>query len=315
MNDILLTLEECKAKSTSVRFELVTSYPSLNLRINVNRQRNHVDVVLPGLRYDDLDNAGLPDVWRIYDMISRVEFASFFHHESSFLDYKFLLENNITTIIKAVRMDIRSGFFETTTPKAPLGISLKLSHINDNSLMTTCGMICGGKMKPSIIVKNVHAVVKADTAKSCNLPDWWLVKHKKNLTDPVKPYLIKPQEVPAETHNHVFTVPLTDVDALSRTRCSSYVRYFAENASIASLKDFYPQISTKFHNYCISRMSMLYFGPTTWGDVLVSKTWEDATNPYTLHCNISKDSLLQWYGCFEFHPEIFGLEDNAENIS
>ncbi|GAB1607012.1 uncharacterized protein LOC115222976 [Argonauta hians] len=288
---------------------LLRSYPSLNLRINVNRQRNQVDVVLPGLRYDDLNNAGLPDIWKMYDMLSRVEFAAFFHQESSFLDYKSLLENNVTTIIKAVRMDVQSGFYETTTPKASLGVILKLSHISDTALMTTTGLICGGKMKPSIIVKNIHAVVRADTSKACTLPDWWLAKHRKNLVDPIKPYIVNPQQPQSETHDHVFSVPLTDVDALSHTRCSSYVRYFAENASIASLKDFYPVVSTKFHDYCISRMSMLYFGPTTWGDILVSRTWEDQRNPDALHCNVSKDSKVQWYGCFEFHPEVFGLQE------
>lgn len=282
------------------------------MRINVNRLRNKVDVVLPGLRYDDLDNAGLPDIWRMYDMISRVEFAAFFHNDSSFLDYASLLGNNVMTIMKAVRMDIRSSFYETTTPKAPLGISMKLSHIGDHSFMTTAGMLCGGKMKPSIYLRNVHAVVSADKLKTCSLPEWWLQKHEKNLTEPVKPYLIDPPAVPSKTYDHIFTVPLIDADVHGRTRCASYVRYFIENASIASWKDFYPQTSTKFHNYCISRISMLYFGPSTWGDTLISKTWEDDIKPYTLHCNIIKDGKPVWYGCFEFHPEIFGLGNENE---
>lgn len=34
------------------------AYPSLKLRINVNAARNEVDVVMPGLRYDDIDFTG-----------------------------------------------------------------------------------------------------------------------------------------------------------------------------------------------------------------------------------------------------------------
>lgn len=35
------------------------AYPSLKLRINVNAARNEVDVVMPGLRYDDIDFTGM----------------------------------------------------------------------------------------------------------------------------------------------------------------------------------------------------------------------------------------------------------------
>lgn len=35
------------------------AYPSLKLRINVNAVRNEVDVVMPGLRYDDIDFTGM----------------------------------------------------------------------------------------------------------------------------------------------------------------------------------------------------------------------------------------------------------------
>lgn len=42
-------------------FIIDRAYPSLNLRLNVNSKQNEVDIVLPGLRYDDMDHFGKSD--------------------------------------------------------------------------------------------------------------------------------------------------------------------------------------------------------------------------------------------------------------
>ena len=39
-------------------FVIFRAYPSLKMKVNINDSRSEVDVVLPGLRFDDIDHTG-----------------------------------------------------------------------------------------------------------------------------------------------------------------------------------------------------------------------------------------------------------------
>ncbi|KAJ8302405.1 hypothetical protein KUTeg_018801 [Tegillarca granosa] len=125
---ILLTHKILRRTLQSLR--IVRAYPSLNLTINVRQ----------------------PDIWRMFDMMNRVEAAAF-HNHLSFLDYASLYKQNYMTIVKACDIEIKSHFYEVTTPKAPLDISVKLVYVGNSTFTTVSEMTCGGKMKASIRLK------------------------------------------------------------------------------------------------------------------------------------------------------------------
>lgn len=287
------------------------AYPSLKLRINVNAARNEVDVVMPGLRYDDIDFTGQPDTWRIFDMVNRIENAAFFNEES-FLKYDQLYMSKHISFVKACKYEAKSTFYQTTTPKTPLDVSIKLAGVGDTSFSTVSEVACGGDLKPSIRIKNLHTLVHLSERKKTPLPNWWKKEFEGLLQENKATSLLNvlPQPRPLLTFRHEFAVPLHDTDFSAHTRCASYFRYFVENASLASHRGFYQKIKNSFHDFHIKRVIMLYVSPSCWGDSLVSETWEGEA-PLTLHCMICKKDNPQeivWYGEMDMFSEVFGVK-------
>ncbi|XP_061163517.1 uncharacterized protein LOC133172605 [Saccostrea echinata] len=286
------------------------AYPSLKLKINVNAGRNEVDVVMPGLRYDDIDFTGQPDTWRIFDMVNRIENAAFFNEES-FLNYDKLYKSRHISFVKACKYEAKSTFYETTTPKTPLDVSIKLVGVGDSSFSTVSEVACGGDLKPSIRIKNLHTLVNIGERKKVALPHWWKNEFESMLEENKQTSLmnVEPAFKPLSTFRHEFAVPSHDTDFSDHTRCASYLRYFVENSSIASQRGFYKKIKTSFHDFHIKKVTMLYVSPSCWGDSLVSETWEGDA-PLTLHCQISKKDtphVVVWYGKMEMYSEVYGL--------
>lgn len=254
---------------------------------------------------------GQPDTWRIFDMVNRIENAAFFNYES-FLKYDKLNKSRHISFVKACKYEAKSTFYETTTPKTPLDVSIKLTGVGDSSFTTVSEVACGGDMKPSIRIKNLHTLVHIGERKKVALPRWWKEEFESILKENKVTSLInvKPQLKPENTFHHEFSVPRHDTDYSSHTRCASYLRYFTENSSIASHRGFYRNINTSFHDFHIKKVTMLYVSPSCWGDSLVSETWEGDV-PLTLHCQISKKDIphdVVWYGEMEMFSEVFGLK-------
>ncbi|KAL4234946.1 hypothetical protein ACF0H5_006588 [Mactra antiquata] len=283
------------------------AYPSLNLKVNVNKDQNTVHIVLPGLRFDDIDHTGQPNMVTVFDMMSHVETAAL-GNQKSFLDYLALRQKNLRIYVKACVMDIHSNFYETTTPKAPLDIQVKLTNIGNTTITTTNELYCGGKLNPSIRTRSVYALINKKTNEAESVPEWWRSRFSPLITSSENKLMVMPSKKVEPAHvNHV-TIPLHDTDHNERTRCASYLRYFTENTSIASRKEKLKHIQSTFHEFHIKRMSMLYWGPTQWGDSLLSETWQE-NNPRTIMCQISKDNHPVWFGKMELHDSVFGLPD------
>jgi acyl-CoA thioesterase FadM len=245
----------------------------------------------------------------VFDMMNSVEAAAFYNQDS-FIDYNALLKQNYTTIVKACVVDIKKDFYEVVTPKAPVEVSCKLKRVGNTSFTTVVELYCGGKMKPSVALRNVHTIINMHSNTVEAIPEWWIKRfHTGENSSAEKHQFITPAKKPLETFSNVFTVPLSDTDITHKTRCASYFRYFLENASIASHRGYYRNIQTNFHEFHIKKLQMLYLQPSNWGDGLVSESWEDAKNPLTLHCQISSQNGLVpiWYGMMDLFSEVYGL--------
>ncbi|XP_033754550.1 uncharacterized protein LOC117337603 [Pecten maximus] len=284
---------------------LIRSYPSLNLKINVTNNGKNMLVVLPGLRFDDIDHTGQPDIWRVFEMINRVEHAGFYNG-APFLDYTSLNKQNFSSIVKACSLEVKKDFYETLTPKAPLDVTVSLAHIGKTTFTTVCEMSCGGKMKPSVRIKNMHTLMNVARDEVEEIPDWWRNRFGSDEIENIQQHIlnITPLPKPETAFLHPFAVPLSDTDISQRTRCSSYVRYFFEVASIASNREHFKSIKN-FHEFHIKSMQMLYFGSTCWGDALTSACWEDK-DPLLLHCNVNKGGKPVWYANVDLYSEVFG---------
>jgi len=245
----------------------------------------------------------------MFDIMSHVETAAF-GHEPSFLDYMAMRNQNLRIFVKASVMEIGSEFYETTTPKAPLGVNVRLLSIGNTTFTVLNELFCGGKLKPSIRTRSVYAVMNQKTGKVEATPEWWrnrfvrcvdVKQSNKLLVTPV-------QKKSESTHKSEITIPLGDTDHNERTRCSSYLRYFNENTSVASRKALLTHIQSTFHEFHVKRLSMLYFGPTYWGDTLTSETWQ-ADKPLQIMCEISKNNVPVWFGNMELYDKVYGLPE------
>lgn len=294
-------------KKTLTAFDkLHRSYPSLNLMIHVSKDQHTVQVVLPGLRFDDIDHTGQPNIVTVFDMLSHVETAAY-GHEYSFLDYRALRQQNLRTYVKACVMDIGSDFYETTTPKAPLDVCVKLTDIGHTTFTTVNEVFCGGRLKPSIRVRSVHGTVNKMRQAPEPLPEWWVNRFRPLLPTKNQKIFITPEAKIGKTHKNVVTVPLTDTDHNERTRCASYLKYFTENSSIALRKEALAHIKSSFNMFHTKRLNLLYMGPTKWGDILTSETWQ-GENKFNIYCSISKGDHQVWFGKMELFEDVFGLQ-------
>ena len=260
-----------------------------------------------------LSFSGQPDIWRVFDMMNTVEAAAFYNQDS-YLDYNALLKQNYTTITKACVMEVKKDFFEVVTPKGPIEVCSKLQRIGKSSFNTSVDLFCGGKMKPSVTCKNVHTIINMHKNNVEEVPDWWKNRFQPEIDfvdDKAKKteVMITPCKSPPKTFPNAFSVPLSDTDITHKTRCASYLQYFIENASIASHRRFYENLTSNFHEFHIKHIQLLYFQTSSWGDTLISESWEDERNPLTLHCKISRehDRKPVWYGCIDLYPEVYGL--------
>ena len=55
----LIVLHHNLATQLSLKMKYFRAYPSLNLTLHVSKDRQSVQCVLPGLRFDDIDHTGM----------------------------------------------------------------------------------------------------------------------------------------------------------------------------------------------------------------------------------------------------------------
>lgn len=240
---------------------------------------------------------------RVYKMMTRVELAAFYN-EIPYLDMTELNNKNIATVTKASRIEMRREFYDRTVAKAPLAVNLGLLHVGDTSFVTLTDFSCGGRMKPSVKVTNVHTFTDSNTNQVIPVPDWWRAKFDYNLQD--HPPVFDPSSMSpnARTRSCLFTVPHSDTNAEGRTRCAAYMKYFLDAASIAAHQGFFDSItnSADIQNQPIRRINMLYTAASQWGDSLTTKTWEDVAKEEIL-CNVFRDEELLWAASLKYHKK------------
>lgn len=195
-------------------------------------------------------------------------------------------------------------FYEVTTPKAPVQIKLNVIGIFDTSFTTSISATFGGRLKPSILIKNLNCLIHRESGLIEKVPEWWRT-HFSNFLPALqeKPVVKDPPEHIQNTFSHHLTVPLSDTDTGGRTRHPMYMRYFFDNISIASNRGFYRKFPGALSDYCVHKMSMAYYDSTHWGDALTVETFESKEEEeLRLHCFTCMNGQVKWYGCIEFFP-------------
>ncbi|XP_005095002.1 uncharacterized protein LOC101859847 [Aplysia californica] len=281
---------------------LIRCYPSLNLRIEVHKEQHKALALLPGLRYDDINHTGQPDLHRLLNIIGRVEHASLYDKSLAFLDYQNLNRKGIASYAKGVVMEIRRHFYETTTPKSPIQVSLKLTGMMETMYTIRSSATFGGRHRASIMVKSCNSLVHRESGLAEKIPDWWRLKFLRLLPEMPDNYRpVMPPDCLGKTFSHHVVVPLRDTDTSGRTRHPSYVRYLIDNISIAAYRNFFPALANSMHDFYIRRVSMVHFSPSVWGDSLVVESFLDPLDELMIHCFVSKDGEIKWYGCLEYY--------------
>ncbi|XP_076449887.1 uncharacterized protein LOC143286164 [Babylonia areolata] len=280
---------------------LLRAYPSLNLRMEVDKQQHEAHVNLPGLRYDDIDYTGQPSVWRLLNTIGRAEHAAFYNN-TSYLKYTKLHDQGIGTYGAELTMEFGRHFYEVTTPKSPMQVKLNVIGIADTSFTTCMSVMVGGRLKPSVQVKSLNILRHRDSGLVEQVPQWWRTYFTNFLPRiPEKPVVASPPREMGQTFSHHLVVPYNDTNTSGHTRHPMYVRYLFDNMSIAFNRFKYKKFTGDLADYQVRRLSLLSYGSTCFGDALTVETFENpAEEELKLHCCISKDGMIQWYGCVEF---------------
>ncbi|CAG5123279.1 unnamed protein product [Candidula unifasciata] len=280
---------------------LLRAYPSLNLRIEVHKDQHKALALLPGLRYDDINYTGQPDLHRLMNIIDRVEHAALYDHTLSFLDYHNLSKRGIGSYNKGIVMEIRRHFYEITTPKSPIQISLKLTGMMGTMFTVCSSATFGGRQRASIMLKSCNSLVHRESGLSEHIPEWWALKFLRLLPEVPDNYRpVQPPDSVGKTFSYHVVVTLRDTDTNGKTQHASYIRFFIDNVSIAASQNFYSNL-TKIHDYYTMRISAIHFSPSVWGDSLAIETFQDPTDELKIHCFINKEGVIKWYGCLEYY--------------
>ncbi|XP_076469853.1 uncharacterized protein LOC143300180 [Babylonia areolata] len=283
---------------------LLRAYPSLNLRIEVDKDHHQAHINLPGLRYDDIDFTGQPSMWRLLNMIGRAEHAAFYNSDP-FLKYTKLTTQGISSSSAEITMEIGKHFYEVTTPKSPVQVKLNIIGISNTTFTTCMSVMVGGRLKPSVQVKSLNVLRHRESGLLEQVPQWWRDHFSSFLPEfPEKPAVTHPPNDCGQTFIHHLTVPFSDTDTSGYTRHPSYLRYLFDNMSIASHRNFYDKFSAdRANDYKVRRLSMVAYGTSQFGDGLMVETFENLSEKdLRLHCFIGKNGAAVWYGCVDFFP-------------
>ncbi|KAL8570496.1 hypothetical protein ACOMHN_034531 [Nucella lapillus] len=282
---------------------LLRAYPSLNLRIEVDKQHHQAHINLPGLRYDDVEYTGQPSMWRLLNTIGRAEHAAFYNSDS-FLKYTKLTAQGIASSSTEITMEIGRHFYEVTTPKSPVQVKLNLIGISDTSFTTCLSVMVGGRLRPSVQVKSLNVLRHRESGLLEQVPQWWRTHFSTYLPEhPEKPAVNDPPKEIGQTFVHHLTVPYSDTDTSGYTRHPPYLRYLFDNMSIAYHRNFYDKFTCDLAEYKVRKLSMISYGSSHFGDNLMVETFENHNEKeQRLHCLIGKNGVAVWYGCVEFFP-------------
>ena len=179
---------------------------------------------------------------------------------------------------------------------------MKLTGFLDSMwTLRTCASF-GGRRRASIMVKSCNTLVHRESGLKENIPDWWKMKFITQLPDVHDNYrCIQPPNFVGKSYKYDLVVPLGDTDTSGRTRHASYVKYFIDNITIASHRNFFSILSTTIQDFIIKRLSMVHLSPTLIGDTLTVECFVDPQDEMMIHCFVSKDDLISWYGCLEYY--------------
>lgn len=184
-------------------------------------------------------------------------------------------------------------------------VSLKLTGMMDTMYTVRCSATFGGRQRASIMVKTCNTMVHRESGLTEQIPDWWRLKFLRLLPEMPDNYRpIQPPDCVGQIFTHHVLVPLRDTDTSGRTRHPSYTRYFIDNISIAANKKFYQHLTNMLQDYYVMRISMVHFAPSVWGDSLIVETFQDPDDELKIHCFISKEGSIKWYGCLEYYEAL-----------
>lgn len=188
-------------------------------------------------------------------------------------------------------------------------VSLRLTGMMDTMYTIRSSATFGGRQKASIVMKSCNTLVHRESGLTEQIPDWWKMKFLRLLPEVPDNYRpVQPPDSIGKTFSHHVVVTLRDTDTSGRTRHASYIRYFLDNISIAANRGFYPNMANKLQDYYVMRISAVHFSPSVWGDSLVVETFQDLVDQLKLHCFVSKDGAIKWYGCLEYYEFMYEPE-------
>ena len=179
---------------------------------------------------------------------------------------------------------------------------MKLTGFLDTMYTVRTSATFGGRQKASIMLRSCNSLVHRESGLKEKIPDWWRVKFLRHLPgshDIYRP--IEPPDYVGKTFEHKIVVPLRDTDTSGRLHHPSFVKYFIDNISIAAHRNFFPTLTNRNLDFCIKRLSMVHLSPTVIGDELCVESFVDPQYKSMIHCLVSKDDTLTWYGCLEYY--------------
>jgi len=151
----------------------------------------------------------------------------------------------------------------------------------------------------SVLVSSLQKLVHMDvvTKKSCPLTPRILdmCRGIESTDDDDTFRSITAQQPPSRSFTSTQMIKHSDMDCLMHTNQGAYLRFAFDSLAEATSQNAFSVIMRDVCNYQALSANALHMTESFAGDLLDIKVWDDETDPYVLHCAMSKNKANVYY--------------------
>ena len=168
--------------------------------------------------------------------------------------------------------NIEQKFYQTTTPKYPLTLSVKLPHVGRTSFTASYSLESPGNGTYATM-KILGVFVDKTTRKPTPVPQWWKEKYT-NLIQPSHPPSVNALERPECSIGLPVTIAYSDTDENCHTTWPTYVRMCYDAFVNGVMKKAYKRINEEDVSRGVKKIELTFKKESIIGDELMVHSWE-----------------------------------------
>ena len=218
----------------------------------------------------------------------------------SFLDiHKFHKDFLFFTV--SSRVEVNQNFYKLSSPKYPLTITTRLSHMGKTSFYLKSDLLSPVQKEPYATFTFMTVIVDPKTRLPTPGPDWWREKFGKP-SHPVTPKRMDPLQQPENPECLSLRVAYSDTDDNCHTNWTTYIRACYDAFMDSALRKTYRHVSEEEAHKGVKYLDITFKKESGIGDKLDVYSWEtDKREDKELGFEIKKGSDVCCQAIMGFH--------------